>query len=123
MHSDSELEALYSLETFESGGRELWEGLSDSRDPQDVVALVVETCRVKDRLDRLHRLASGSDAEWGRLLPPSEHEGEWVLQVGGVLRELRQTEVVFKQLIAEVDRRRSAYDDDDGDEAGGLSDL
>lgn len=46
-----------------------------------------------------------------------------MLQVGGVLRELRQTEVVFKQLIAEVDRRRSAYDDDDGDEAGGLSDL
>lgn len=30
---------------------------------------------------------------------------------------------MFKQLVAEVARRRAEYDDDDADEEGGLSDL
>lgn len=116
------LENLYEMETFERGGRDLWENMNDPRDPADVTALVVEACRVKDRLDRLHRMSTRDDREWGRLLP-TDMEGEFVLQVGGVLREQRQTETVFKQLIAEISRRRSEYDDDGEDEAGGLSDL
>lgn len=123
MSDPEDLEALFELETFEAGGRELWEGMSDDRDPADVVALVVETCRVKDRLDRLHRMASRDDREWGRILPQGDSETEFVLEVSNVLREQRQTEIVFKQLVAEVNRRRSEYDDDDADEAGGLSDL
>lgn len=117
------LDALFELETFEHGGRELWAGMNDPRDPADVVALVVETCRVKDRLDRLHRMASRDDHEWGRILPQGDSQSEFVLEVSNVLREQRQTEVVFKQLVAEVNRRRLDYDDDDPDEAGGLSDL
>lgn len=116
------LEHLYEMETFERGGRDLWEHMNDPRDPADVTALVVEACRVKDRLDRLHRLSTRDDREWGRLLP-TEMEGEFVLKIGDVLREQRQTEVVFKQLIAEIARRRSEYDDDGEDEEGGLSDL
>lgn len=123
MSDPEDLEALFELETFEAGGRELWEGMSDDRDPADVVALVVETCRVKDRLDRLHRMASRDDREWGRILPQGDSETEFVLEVSNVLREQRQTEIVFKQMIAEVSRRRSEYDDDDPDEEGGLSDL
>ena len=116
------LESLYEMETFERGGRDLWGHMNDPRDPADVTALVVEACRVKDRLDRLHRMATRDDREWGRLLP-TDMEGEFVLQIGGVLREQRQTETVFKQLIAEIARRRSEYDDDGEDEEGGLSDL
>ena len=116
------LESLYGMETFERGGRDLWEHMNDPRDPADVTALVVETCRVKDRLDRLHRMSTRDDREWGRLLP-TETEGEFVLKIGDVLREQRQTETVFKQLIAEIARRRSEYDDDGEDEEGGLSDL
>ena len=116
------LENLYEMETFERGGRDLWEHMNDPRDPADVTALVVEACRVKDRLDRLHSMATRDDREWGRLVP-TDMEGEFVLQVGGVLREQRQTETVFKQLIAEIARRRSEYDDDGEDEEGGLSDL
>ncbi|MHA6403831.1 hypothetical protein ACX3VU_08710, partial [Escherichia coli] len=78
---------------------------------------------VKDRLDRLHRMVSRDDSEWGRILPSGDSESEFVLQVGNLLREQRQTEVVFKQLVAEVARRRAEYDDDDADEEGGLSDL
>ncbi|QRV71428.1 terminase small subunit [Corynebacterium phage CL31] len=117
------LKALFELETFESGGRELWDGMQDARDPTDVVALVVEVCRVKDRLDRLHRLASRDDNEWGRISPHRDSDTEFVLEIGNVLREQRQTEVVFKQLVAEVNRRREAYDYDDDDDSGGLSDL
>ena len=116
------LESLYEMETFERGGRDLWEHMNDPRDPADVTALVVEACRVKDRLDRLHRMSTRDDREWGRLLP-TEMEGEFVLKIGDVLREQRQTETVFKQLIAEIARRRSEYDDDGEDEEGGLSDL
>lgn len=116
------LERLYEMETFERGGRDLWEHMNDPRDPADVTALVVEACRVKDRLDRLHRMATCDGREWGRLLP-AEAEGEFVLKIGDVLREQRQTETVFKQLIAEIARRRSEYDDDGEDEEGGLSDL
>ncbi|QRP60583.1 hypothetical protein [Corynebacterium minutissimum] len=96
--------------------------MNDPRDPADVTALVVESCRVKDRLDRLHRISTRDNREWGRLLP-TEMEGEFVLKIGDVLREQRQTETVFKQLIAEIARRRSEYDDDGEDEEGGLSDL
>mgnify|MGYP006917994466 CR=1 FL=1 len=123
MDSSNDLEALFELETFEKGGRELWGQMQDSRDPGDVVALVVEACRVKDRLDHLHRMVSRDDSVWGRILPSGDSESEFVLQVGNLLREQRQTEVVFKQLVAEVARRRSEYDDDDADEEGGLSDL
>ncbi|GFK19285.1 hypothetical protein [Corynebacterium glutamicum] len=118
-----DLEALFSLETFEDGGRTLYEQMRSHRDPGDVHALVVESCRVKDRLDRLDRLATRDDSEWGRILPYKDSDTEFVLEIGNVLREQRQTEIVFKQLLAEVSRRRAAYDDDDDDEAGGLSDL
>lgn len=123
MDSSHDLEALFELETFEKGGRDLWAQMQDDRDPGDVVALVVESCRVKDRLDRLHRMVSRDDSVWGRVLPSGDSESEFVLQVGNLLREQRQTEVVFKQLVAEVARRRAEYDDDDADEEGGLSDL
>ncbi len=117
-----DLESLFDLETFEAGGRDLFEGLQDERDPVDVRSLVVELCRVKDRLDRLHRMASRDDREWGRVVP-TDMDGEYVMKIDGVLRELRQTEIVYKQLMAEITRRRSEYDDDDSDESGGLDDL
>lgn len=115
-------EALFELESFEAGGRKLWEGLHDEKDPDDVEALVFESCRVKDRLDRLHKLQRSDSIEWGRVIA-TDIEGEYVLKMGGVLRELRQTEIVFKQLLAEIHRRRALYDDDDLAEEGGLSDL
>ena len=123
MDDTNDLEAILQLETFEAGGRDLWDAMVDVRDPGDVKALVVEACRVKDRLDRLHRMASRDDHEWGRILPKKDSNSEFVMEVSNVLREQRQTEIVFKQLLAEVSRRRAAYDDDDADEAGGLSDL
>lgn len=118
-----DLESFFELETFEVGGRKLYDGLENPQDPEDVHALVVEACRVKDRLDRLNRMATRDDNEWGRVLPVKDSETEFVLEIGNVLREQRQTEIVFKQLLAEISRRRAAYDDDDFDEAGGLSDL
>ena len=115
------LEDIFELETFEAGGRDLYEAMRSPRDPEDVHALVVELCRIKDRLDRLHKLVSMDDREWGRLVP-KDMEGEFVIELGGAMRELRQAEIVFKQLTAEISRRRLLYVDDDDDE-GGLSDL
>lgn len=122
MSQSDDLEAMFELETFEAGGRSLWVGMHDVRDPADVESLVVEACRVKDRLDRLHRMVSRDDSEWARVILP-EGKDEYVLQMSDLLREQRQTEVVFKQLLAEVARRRLDYGDDDLDEEGGLSGL
>lgn len=122
MSQSDDLEAIFELETFEAGGRVLWDGMHDLRDSADVESLVIEACRVKDRLDRLHRMVSRDDSEWARVSLP-EGKDEYVLQMSDLLREQRQTEVVFKQLLAEVARRRLDYDDDDPDEEGGLSGL
>lgn len=116
-----ELDDLMELETFERGGCDLMDGLRDARDPADVEALVVEACRVKDRLDRLNKLVTFDSSTWASFELDGE---ELVIKLDNVLREQRQTEIVFKQLLAEIARRRSEYDsDDDSDEQGGLSDL
>ncbi|MGP5206439.1 hypothetical protein ACTXJY_00265 [Corynebacterium casei] len=122
MSQSDDLEALFELETFDAGGRSLWDGMRDARDAADVESLVVEACRVKDRLDRLHLMVSRDDSEWARVILP-EGKDEYVLQMSDLLREQRQTEVVFKQLLAEVARRRLDYGDDELDEEGGLSGL
>ena len=117
----ADLEVIFDLETFEKGGRRLFDGISDGRDPEDVRALVVEACRAKDSLDRLNDLVTLDGQTWATVEFPDAGES-YVLKIDGVLREQRQARIVFKQLLAEIDRRRAGYGVDDDDE-GGLSDL
>ncbi|CAB0574363.1 hypothetical protein ACQXY3_10975 [Corynebacterium diphtheriae] len=118
-----ELEKIYGMETFEEGGRILFEGLRDVRDPVDVEQLVIEVCRVKDRLDTLNRLVTFDVDTWATLTV-EQGSKELIVKIDGALREQRQTETVFRQLLAEISRRRGEYrDDDDDDDQGGLSGL
>lgn len=121
--SVDELEKIYGMETFEEGGRILFEGLRDVRDPVDVEQLVIEVCRVKDRLDTLNRLVTFDVDTWATLTV-EQGSKELIVKIDGALREQRQTETVFRQLLAEISRRRGEYrDDDDDDDQGGLSGL
>lgn len=105
------------LDEFGPGGGGLYAALFRSEDDYSTTALVVEAARIKDRLDRLHLLTSGDVDEWCRVFR-SDAEGELVLKLDTAVSEQRQLTTVFRQLLAEIERRQG----DDGD-IGGEDDL
>src|SRR4051812_27470054 len=44
---------------FRAGGKALWKGLATDGMPENLVALLTEACRVRDRLDQLDEIIAG----------------------------------------------------------------
>lgn len=90
---------------FGPGGRELWASLASPHGDDDAAlrALIVEACRAKDRLDRLSRITNGDEDAWCRVFTA---EGEVVLKLDTAVSEQRQLATVFRQLLAEIQRRQ-----------------
>lgn len=66
-------------------------------------ALLVEACRIADRLDRLEAQLSGDDAEWLRVEPDYEDPtAPVVVVVDRALAEARQQATAMKGLLAEI---------------------
>ena len=88
-----------------SGGERLREALAQDDDPADLVALIEEASRAKDRLDQLDAILRGDTDMWAQL---TEGRGGKVLEVRGdsVMQEARQLTTVFRQTLAEIRRRR-----------------
>ena len=109
------------VDEFGPGGTELYGALSRPDDEFSTTSLVVEAARIKDRLDRLHALTSGGADSWCRVFR-SDFEGELVLKLDTAVSEQRQLTTVFRQLLAEIERRQG--DDsgvgDGGDDLAGL---
>lgn len=103
---------------FDSGGAALHAALSLSDDDGPTRALIVEACRAKDRLDRLHRIVRGDVDTWTRVFTG---EGELVLKMDTAVSEVRQLSTVFRQLLTEIQRRQG--DGRGGDEEDGLAGL
>ena len=103
---------------FGAGGQELFDDLTTDFDDASTSALIVEAARTKDRLDRLHRLTSGDEDAWCRVITP---EGELVLKLDSAVAEQRQLSTVFRQLLAEIQRRQG--DRSTGGEDDPLADL
>lgn len=103
---------------FGPGGQALFDDLSTGLDDASTSALIVEAARTKDRLDRLHRLTSGDEDAWCRVLTV---EGELILKVDSAVAEQRQLTTVFRQLLAEIQRRQG--DRGSGGEEDPLADL
>lgn len=63
--------------------------------------LVVEACRIADRLDRLNQISSGETQDWVHF---KERDGENVVivYVDSLLGELRHQATTLKQLVAEI---------------------
>ncbi|WP_067573682.1 hypothetical protein [Nocardia acidivorans] len=85
----------------------LLESLSEPTDSAELAALVLEAARIKGRLDRLDRLISGDEELWARLVTARGGD-DTVLEVriDSTLTEARQQATVFRQMLAEIVRRR-----------------
>jgi hypothetical protein len=96
---------------------DLFENLSETGDSAEMVALITEACRIKRRLDQLDRLIGGDDELWMRLITArGGDEAVLEVKIDSALSEARQLATVFRQMLAEVARRRredGKPDDDD----------
>lgn len=89
----------------ETAGRRLAESLTEDDDPAELLAMIEEAGRIKDRLDRLDALASGERDVWLHLTELRE-SGEYKVSIDQPLQEARQLATVFRQMLAEIARRR-----------------
>ncbi len=106
------------IEEFSAGGQVLYQHLTNPHNDASTQALIVEAARTKDRLDRLNRITSGDEDTWCRIF---HGEGEIVLKMDTAVSEQRQLATVFRQLLAEIQRRQG--DQGSGDEEDGFAGL
>lgn len=96
------------------GGRQLFDELSLATDPYELTALIVEAARIKDRLDHLNRVLTGEEELWLRLIPSRGDSEVLEIRVDSAAQEARQLATVFRQMLADIERRRISDDDSDG---------
>lgn len=87
-----------------SGGDRLRAALAEDDDPADLVALIEEAGRTKDRLDQLDAILRGDTDMWAQLT--EGRSGTLEIRVDSVMQEARQLTTVFRQTLAEIRRRR-----------------
>ncbi len=104
-----------------AGWTEALRGARAGIGPYELTALIVEAARIKDRLDRLHLVLTGDEELWMRLVPSRGDAEVLEVRVDGAAQESRQLATVFRQMLAEVQRRRS--DGGNADEYDPLDDL
>lgn len=93
---------------FGPRGQKLWDDLNDgTRTPGEIV-LIEESCRIADRLDRLHAVLAGDQMTW-MMLRPSGEEGEVAIVVDAALSQARMHASTLKSLVTEL--RQSAAGD------------
>lgn len=99
----------------ETAGERLIRSLAAADDSESLSALIVEAGRMKDRLDQLERALGKDVGLWLDLV--DERSGDRaVVVVDRALAESRQLATVFRQTLAEIERRQG------GDNAGGRDD-
>lgn len=101
-------------ESLAAAGQKLFDELAQDDDPFELTALILEAARMKDRLDALHRILTGEDDLWVRLVPSRGSTEVLEIRVDGAAQESRQLATVFRQTLADIERRRSG----DGDSGG-----
>lgn len=88
-----------------TAGQLLAESLTEDDDPAELLAMIEEAGRIKDRLDRLDALISGERDLWLHLTELRD-AGEYKVTIDQPLQESRQLATVFRQMLAEIARRR-----------------
>jgi len=118
---DSLGESAFFFEAANLGrpGSALWADLvdpaSESRGSAAVLALILEACRIVDRLAKLDGLLSGRIDTWAHLESRadrvvSEDVAVIELKVDSAAGEARQQASVLRQLLAEIHRRKGEQD-------------
>lgn len=85
-------------------GQNLWSLMTGGSllGPMQMV-LLLEACRLVDRLDKMDGLLSGDLDKWVSLeLPPGDGETEYVVYIDKLAAESRLTAVALKALLAEI---------------------
>lgn len=100
--------------TETTAGQLLAESLTEDDDPAELLAMIEEAGRIKDRLDRLDALASGQEELWLHLTELRD-SGEYKISIDQPLQEARQLATVFRQMLAEIARRREKPGGGSGD--------
>lgn len=104
---------------FGSRGRELWDDMSGHVGPAHRM-LLVEACRLVDRLDRLDRVLRGED--W--LDDRDDRFGRVVIVVDQAVTEARQHVSALKAIVAQLEPRpKAAPVSPPARRGGGLADL
>lgn len=93
-----------------TAGRRLFDSLHDDTDPYSLTVMVVEACRIKDRLDQLDRILSGEEELWLRLVASRGEAEVLEIRCDSALQESRQLATVLRQLLAEIRRLKDASD-------------
>lgn len=88
-----------------TAGELLAQALREDDDSAELLAMITEAGRIKDRLDRLDALARGDRDLWLTLTELRE-DGEYKVSIDQPLQEARQLATVFRQMLAEIARRR-----------------
>ncbi|AKF14361.1 terminase small subunit [Mycobacterium phage Phayonce] len=88
--------------------------LAQPGDSYALTLLIVEACRMADRLEKYDALLEGREDAWMRLKLGRDTVE---VQVDKVLAEARQCATVFRHYLADIDRKRDGTppgpDDDD----------
>lgn len=101
-----------------AAGDQLIRSLSSADDPVSLTALIVEAGRMKDRLDKLDELLSRRVDFWLEVV--EERSGDHlVLIIDKALAESRQLATVFRQTLAEIQRRQGGEDSGRGESDDG----
>jgi hypothetical protein len=86
------------VDSTKTAGQRLSDDLTGDADPYAITVMIVEACRIADRLENLDVLIADQQTQWA-------------------LAEARQQATVLRQLLAEIQRQRgqsrSAASDDD----------
>ncbi len=81
-------------------GQAIWASYKADDLPASLSALVEETARTADRLDKLDALLAGRRDEWAFIL--TDDMGGVSLMIDKLLGEARQQQMAFKQLLMEL---------------------
>ena len=101
-------------------GRRLYDALHSETDSYSVTAMLIEACRVKDRLDKLDLLLRGDIETWVALTHDLRTE-DYELKINSAAAESRQQATVLRQLLSEVARQKDPTPDPGGgDDLDGL---
>lgn len=89
-----------------TAGEKLSVALVKADDKFELSVLIVEACRVADRLEDLDALISGERKLWARLR--ENREGDIYVSIDNALSEARQQANTLRQLLGEIHRQRAA---------------
>lgn len=96
-------------------GQRLWREMDGDRAAGTRWALIVEACRIADRLDKLERLLSGDARDWLDVVEDKGDPERQIVVIDRPLAEARAQAVALKQLVSEL---RQGVGQDAGRSAG-----